>query len=178
MGDRARNSLVLLIVAILLAASAAVIATKPTLLGLDLKGGVSLIYKGTPTAQAKVTPESLERAIDIMRKRVDQLGVAQPEIQRTGSSEIDVSLPAVSNYKRAQEQVGKTAQLHFYDRTTRRSNRAVRRRRSTAASTAPGICSTPSTKRSSAPATSRSAVPPTRKRSSTPTATRRRPARR
>jgi SecD/SecF fusion protein len=115
MGDRARNSLVLLIVAILLAASAAVIATKPTLLGLDLKGGVSLIYKGTPTAQAKVTPESLERAIDIMRKRVDQLGVAQPEIQRTGSSEIDVSLPAVSNYKRAQEQVGKTAQLHFYD---------------------------------------------------------------
>jgi SecD/SecF fusion protein len=115
MSDRRRNSLVLLLVAALLAASAVVIATKPTRLGLDLKGGVSLIYKGTPTAQAKVNNESLERAINIMRKRVDQLGVAQPEIQRTGSAEIDVSLPDVSNARRAQEQVGKTAQLHFYD---------------------------------------------------------------
>ena len=94
MGNRRRNTLVLLIVAALLAASAVVIATKPTRLGLDLKGGVSLVYKGIPTAQAKVNSESLNRAIDIMRKRVDQLGVAQPEIQRTGSNEIDVSLPA------------------------------------------------------------------------------------
>ncbi len=115
MGDRRRNTLVLLVVALLLAGSAVVIATKPTRLGLDLKGGVSLVYKGIPTAQAKVDSESLERAIDIMRKRVDQLGVAEPEIQRTGSNEINVSLPAVSNAKRAQDQVGKTAQLNFYD---------------------------------------------------------------
>jgi SecD/SecF fusion protein len=115
MANRRRNSLVLLIVAALLAASAVVIATKPTRLGLDLKGGVSLIYKGTPTAQAKVDSESLNRAIDIMRKRVDQLGVSQPEIQRTGNAEIDVSLPDVSNAKRAQDEVGKTAQLQFYD---------------------------------------------------------------
>ncbi len=115
MGDRRRNTFVLLLVAALLVVSAVVIATKPTRLGLDLKGGVSLIYKGTPTPEAKVDDESLERAINIMRKRVDQLGVAQPEIQRTGNSEIDVSLPSVSNAKRAQEQVGKTAQLNFYD---------------------------------------------------------------
>jgi SecD/SecF fusion protein len=115
MSDRRRNTLVLLVVAVLLAASALVIATKPTRLGLDLKGGVSLIYKGTPSAHAKVDPESLNRAIDIMRKRVDQLGVSDPEIQSTGSNEIDVSLPAVSNYKRAQDQVGKVAQLYFYD---------------------------------------------------------------
>jgi SecD/SecF fusion protein len=115
MSDRRRNGLVLLLVAALLAASAAVIATKPTRLGLDLKGGVSLIYKGIPTAQAKVNEESLNRSIDIMRKRVDQLGVSEPEIQRTGHDEIDVSLPAVSNARRAQEQVGKVAQLHFYD---------------------------------------------------------------
>ena len=50
-----------------------------------------------------------------MRKRVDQLGVAQPEIQRTGADEIDVALPDVSNARRAEEQVGKTAQLYFYD---------------------------------------------------------------
>jgi SecD/SecF fusion protein len=115
MGSRRRNTLVLLIVAGLVAASIAVIASKPTRLGLDLKGGVQLIYEGRATAEAKVDPESLNRAIDIMRKRVDQLGVAQPEIQRTGGSEIDVSLPNVTNAKQAQEQVGKTAQLFFYD---------------------------------------------------------------
>ncbi len=115
MGDRRRNSFVLLLVALLLAVSAVIIATKSTRLGLDLKGGVSLIYKGVPTAQSKVTPESLNRAINIMRKRVDQIGVAQPEIQLYGANEINVSLPDVSNVKRAEEQVGKTAQLHFYD---------------------------------------------------------------
>jgi SecD/SecF fusion protein len=115
MGDRRRNALILLIVAGLVIASLAVIVSKPTRLGLDLKGGVQLIYQGRATAQAKVNSESLNRAIDIMRKRVDQLGVAQPEIQRTGESEIDVALPDVTNAARAQQQVGKTAQLFFYD---------------------------------------------------------------
>jgi SecD/SecF fusion protein len=114
-GDRRRNTLILLLVAGLLAASIAVIALKPTRLGLDLKGGVELVYQGKPTAQSKVDSESLNRAIDIMRKRVDQLGVAQPEIQRSGGDEIDVALPDVSNAARAQDQVGKTAQLYFYD---------------------------------------------------------------
>src|SRR5436190_5301706 len=115
MTDRRKNLLILLIVAGLIAASLAVIMTKKTRLGLDLKGGVELVYQGKPTAQSKVNSESLERAADIMRKRVDQLGVAQPEIQRSGADEIDVALPDVSNATRAQEQVGKTAQLYFYD---------------------------------------------------------------
>jgi SecD/SecF fusion protein len=122
MTDRRRNTFVLLIVAGLLILSLLVIVGLPgvvkpkkTRLGLDLKGGVELTYQGRPTAQSKVTPESLDRAIDIMRKRVDQLGVAEPEIQRTGSDEIDVALPNVSNAGRAQAQVGKTALLYFYD---------------------------------------------------------------
>jgi SecD/SecF fusion protein len=122
MTDRRRNTFVLLIVAGLLILSLLVIVglpgvvkAKKTRLGLDLKGGVELTYQGRPTAQSKVTPESLNRAIDIMRKRVDQLGVAEPEIQRTGSDEIDVALPNVSNAGRAQAQVGKTALLYFYD---------------------------------------------------------------
>src|SRR5471030_982051 len=93
MTDRRRNTLVLLIVAGLIVASAAAIATMKTRLGLDLKGGVELVYQGKPTAQSKVDAESLNRAIDIMRKRVDQLGVAQPEIQRSGADEINVALP-------------------------------------------------------------------------------------
>ncbi len=115
MNDRRRNVFVLLLVAGLFAVSIAVIAVKPTKLGLDLKGGVQLVYQAKPTAQSKVDPESLERSIDIMRKRVDQLGVAQPEIQRSGAQEIDVDLPDVSNAQRAEAEVGKTAQLYFYD---------------------------------------------------------------
>jgi len=115
MTDRRRNTLILLIVAGLIAASSVVIAIKQTRLGLDLKGGVELIYQGKPTAQSKVDSESLERAINIMRKRVDQLGVAQPEIQRSGATEIDVALPNVGNATRAEQEVGKTAQLFFYD---------------------------------------------------------------
>jgi SecD/SecF fusion protein len=115
MQDRRRNLLILLIVLGLIAGSAVGISVKKTRLGLDLKGGVELVYEGKPTAQSKVTPEALERAINIMRKRVDQLGVAQPEIQRSGSREIVVALPDVSNASRAQDEVGKTAQLQFYD---------------------------------------------------------------
>jgi SecD/SecF fusion protein len=122
MTDRRRNNLVLLIVLGLVLASLAVIIgipgvskAKKTRLGLDLKGGVQLVYQGKPTAQSKVDSESLNRAIDIMRTRVDKLGVAQPEIQRSGADEILVALPDVSNASRAQDQVGKTAQLYFYD---------------------------------------------------------------
>ncbi len=123
MSDRRRNALILLLVAGLIAASAAVIVVKKTHLGLDLKGGVELVYQGKPTAQSKVTPESLERAINIMRKRVDQLGVAQPEIQRSGAQEITVALPEVSNVKRAEKAVGTTAQLFFYDWKNERDRR-------------------------------------------------------
>ena len=115
MTDRRRNSVVLLLVLLLIGLASATIVAKKTRLGLDLKGGVELVYQAKPTAQAKVDTESLNRAIDIMRKRVDQLGVAEPEIQRSGENEIVVALPDVSNATRAQDEVGKTAQLQFYD---------------------------------------------------------------
>ena len=115
MTDRRRNSLILLIVLGLIAASVAVIATKKTRLGLDLKGGVELVYQGKPTAQSKVDSESLNRAIDIMRKRVDSIGVAQPEIHLSGEKEIAVALPEAGDPRKAEREVGRTAQLHFYD---------------------------------------------------------------
>jgi SecD/SecF fusion protein len=115
MQDRRRNALILLVVFGLIAASVAVIATKKTRLGLDLKGGVQLVYQAKPTAQSKVDAASLERAITIMRKRVDAIGVAEPEIQRSGGEEIDVALPDVSSVTHAEREVGTTAQLYFYD---------------------------------------------------------------
>lgn len=115
MSDRRRNIFILLFVAGLIAASIAVVASKPTKLGLDLKGGTSLVFQAQPTKQSKVTGEAIERTIDIMRDRVDKFGVAEPEIQRTGSDQIDVSLPGVEDADQARSQVGKTAQLYFYD---------------------------------------------------------------
>jgi SecD/SecF fusion protein len=116
MSDRRRNLFVLLTILGLIAASAAVILTKPTRLGLDLQGGVQLVYEARPTKQQpKVTPDGLDRALDIMRDRVDALGVAEPELQRSGADQIDVSLPGVKNAERAADQVGTTAQMFFYD---------------------------------------------------------------
>jgi SecD/SecF fusion protein len=116
MTDRQRYGLVLLLVVGLIAASVAVIASKQTFLGLDLKGGVELVYQGQPTAQTpKVTPDALNRAVDIMRNRVDQLGVSEPEIQTSGGNQITVGLPAVHDTSRAEKLVGSTARLAFYD---------------------------------------------------------------
>jgi SecD/SecF fusion protein len=115
MNNRTRNLGVLLLVGLLLVGSLAVILTKPTKRGLDLKGGVELIYQAKPTKQSDVTPDAINRAIDIMRERVDNLGVSEPEIQRAGSDQITVALPDVTNAERAEEQVGQVAQLFFYD---------------------------------------------------------------
>ena len=115
MTDRRRNLFVLLLVAGLLVGSVVAIIAKQTRLGLDLKGGVSLIYQAKPTKQSQVNGDSINRAIDVMRKRVDQLGVAEPQIQRSGPDQIDVSLPDVKNADEAAKQVGTVAQLWFYD---------------------------------------------------------------
>jgi SecD/SecF fusion protein len=123
MSDRQRNGFVLLIVVGLLIGSLIVIAgvpgavkSKKTVLGLDLKGGVELVYQGLPSAQTpKVTQDALQRAVDIMRNRVDQLGVAEPEIQTSGGNQITVGLPNVSDTARAESEVGTTAQLALYD---------------------------------------------------------------
>src|SRR4051794_38198355 len=116
MSERRRHLLVLLIVLGLIAGSAAVIATQSTKLGLDLQGGVQLVYQGKPTPPKKsVDAESLQRSLDIMRDRVDAFGVSEPELARTGADQIEVDLPGVADAERAAKQVGSTAQLYFYD---------------------------------------------------------------
>jgi SecD/SecF fusion protein len=113
---RRRQLFVLLFVFGLIAVSALIVASKPTKLGLDLKGGVELVYQGTPTGAVKeVSGADIERSIEIIRQRIDQLGVSEPEVARLGTTEISVSLPDVTNAQRAIETVGSTAQLHFYD---------------------------------------------------------------
>ena len=122
MTDRQRHGFVLLLVVALVLASLAIVAGIPgvakprkTVLGLDLKGGVELVYQAQPTPQSPVNQTSLNRAVDIMRQRVDQLGVAEPEIQTSGGNQISVGLPNVHDTARAEQQVGSTARLEFYD---------------------------------------------------------------
>src|ERR671939_1452477 len=121
MTDPRRNRIILGIVAALLVLALLVIIpgsplSKPTRLGLDLKGGVELVYQGRPTPQVpKVTPAAIDDAIKTIRKRTDALGVSEPEIQKAGSDQISIGLPAVKNAQRAEQQVGTTAQLQFYD---------------------------------------------------------------
>jgi SecD/SecF fusion protein len=121
MTSRTRNFSILGVVALLLVLAGLVIVpgtplSKDTKLGLDLEGGIELVYEGRPTPQVpEVTPQALDDAIETMRKRVDSLGVAEPEIQRSGPEQISVGLPDVENPERARQQVGTTAQLQFYD---------------------------------------------------------------
>src|SRR3954447_22718570 len=116
MGSRRRNLFIVLLVLALHAASAIVIATKPTVLGLDLKGGTQLVYDARPTPRTpEVTPDAIDRAINIIRTRTDKFGVSEPEISRVGATGIQVVLPNVQNAEQAIAQVGKTAQLYFYD---------------------------------------------------------------
>ncbi|MGH2743934.1 MAG: protein translocase subunit SecD, partial [Thermoleophilaceae bacterium] len=121
MTSRTRNLSILGVVAVLLVLAAFVIVpgaplSKDTKLGLDLEGGIELVYEGRPTPQVpEVTPQAIDDAIETMRKRVDSLGVSEPEIQRSGAEQISVGLPDVENAERARQQVGTTAQLQFYD---------------------------------------------------------------
>jgi SecD/SecF fusion protein len=113
--ERRRNLLVLLLVVGLLLGSVVAVISQPTKLGLDLQGGVELVYEAKPTKGNKLTSDTLNRAIDVMRERVDQLGVAEPELQTSGKNQITVALPDVANLQEARKQVGTVAQMNFYD---------------------------------------------------------------
>jgi SecD/SecF fusion protein len=116
MTDRQRNGFILLLVLGLLVLSGVIMTQDPTRLGLDLKGGVELTYQGEPSAQTKtVTADALQRAVDVMRERVDTLGVTEPAIQTYGGKLIVAALPDIRDIHRAELLVGSTAQLAFYD---------------------------------------------------------------
>ena len=98
--------------AVLLAALAALIGTvvvgyKPQL-GLDLQGGAYVVLQ----PDRKVDNGILKQSVEIIRSRVDALGVAEPDISTQGNS-IIVQLPGVKDQARALEIVGQTAELRF-----------------------------------------------------------------
>jgi len=84
-------------------------------LGLDLQGGSYLVYEVNldKLKPEEIRGDELERAIEIIRNRVDQFGVSEPVIQKQGDDRIVVQLPGLQDPERAKELVGKTARLDF-----------------------------------------------------------------
>jgi SecD/SecF fusion protein len=90
---------------------------EPTL-GLDLQGGLEVTLQAVPPPNRKLTKDDLDRSVDIMRNRVDKLGVSEPSIYTQGSNQIVIQLPGVKNPEAAAEIIGTTAQLELYDLET------------------------------------------------------------
>ncbi len=84
-------------------------------LGLDLQGGFEVLYEAAPGQ--KVTQSSLYDAQQAIRKRIDVLGVTEPDISIEGNNRIRVQLAGVKDQKKARELLGKQAELTFRDPT-------------------------------------------------------------
>src|SRR5690606_10000438 len=80
-------------------------------LGLDLQGGTSVILTPRSTTGGSVTSGALDKAVDIIRQRVDGLGVAEAEVRRTGET-IEISVPGRGRND-VVDLVGQTAELRF-----------------------------------------------------------------
>jgi SecD/SecF fusion protein len=98
----------------LLALPGSPVHKSPTL-GLDLQGGLEVVLEAVPPKDHELTSEDVDRSIDIMRNRIDKLGVSEPEIRKQGSDQIVIQLAGVKDPEVAAKLIGKTAVLEFYD---------------------------------------------------------------
>ena len=85
--------------------------------GLDLQGGLEVILKAQPPKGHTLQKSDLDRSVQIMRNRVDKLGVASPKIFEQAPNEIVIQLAGIHNPDQAAAIIGKTAQLELYDLT-------------------------------------------------------------
>lgn len=90
------------------------LVTRPVRLGLDLKGGTQIVLEAQPTEGQAITGDTIDRTLEVLRRRVDQLGVAEPTLQRSGDERVIIELPGVSDPEQALEVIGRTAQLTFH----------------------------------------------------------------
>lgn len=83
-------------------------------LGLDLSGGMRVVMEVDKSKlNAAEARDAVDRAKEIIRNRVDQFGVSEPLIQKQGQDRIVIELPGITDVKRAEELIGKTALLEF-----------------------------------------------------------------
>jgi protein-export membrane protein SecD len=119
MGSRRNNLIVLALVVVLLGVAAYFIffnqpVTQSTQLGLDLQGGVSAQLQGSQANGGKVTREEIQQAADLIRQRIDRLGVAEPDVRVQSENQVVVQIPGVKNPDEVIRIIGSTAQLGFY----------------------------------------------------------------
>lgn len=85
--------------------------TQSARLGLDLRGGTQIVLETRDSPTVKADAASTDRALEVLRQRVDALGVSEPGIARSGEKRIIVELPGVQDPRKAAEVIGRTAQL-------------------------------------------------------------------
>ncbi|MEW6106178.1 MAG: protein translocase subunit SecD [Bacillota bacterium] len=102
-------------IAILAVVCALAIYKLPMNLGLDLRGGTRMVLEARDTDTVKADEDAVVRAKEVIERRVNQLGVAEPVIYRQGAKRIVVELAGVKDPQRAKEIIGRTAQLEFKD---------------------------------------------------------------
>ncbi|MEG8275218.1 protein translocase subunit SecD [Streptomyces sp. AHA2] len=105
--SRVRALLALVVIAL----SLYITVTVPVRLGLDLRGGTQIVLETRSTDTAEAGPEATDRTLEVLRGRVDALGVAEPTLQRSGDRRIIVELPGLQDPRKAAGVLGRTAQL-------------------------------------------------------------------
>ncbi|MDF5758015.1 protein translocase subunit SecD [Spongiactinospora sp. TRM90649] len=98
----------------LVAIAALLTLTMSPRLGLDLRGGTQLVFESRDSPVAKADSEATDRALDVLRRRADALGVVDPVLVRSGERRIIVELPGVLDPAQAARVIGRTAQLAFH----------------------------------------------------------------
>ncbi|MEU3693620.1 protein translocase subunit SecD [Streptomyces narbonensis] len=88
--------------------------TTPPRLGLDLRGGTRIVLETRDTPSVRADAAATDRALEVLRKRVDGLGVAEPSLARSGERRIVVELPGLRDPRQAAEVIGRTAQLTLH----------------------------------------------------------------
>ena len=83
--------------------------------GLDLQGGTHVVLEAVDTPEAQVNDDAMQRVVKIMEKRVNELGLTEPLIQRQGERRIIIELPGIKDPDAAIKTIGKTAMLEFKD---------------------------------------------------------------
>ncbi len=83
--------------------------------GLDLQGGVYLVYEAQTDSSGEELDRQMQQVIEIFRLRVDSLGLTEPVIVREGDDRVRVELPGVEEAEEAIAMIGTTARLEFID---------------------------------------------------------------
>jgi SecD/SecF fusion protein len=97
-----------------IAVSVFIAATVPVRLGLDLRGGTQIVLETRSTPTTDADGEATDRTLEVLRGRIDALGVAEPTIVRSGDNRIIVELPGVQDPREAADVLGRTAQLSVH----------------------------------------------------------------